>query len=145
MTGTDLCVVEYVEDWHVQVSVWQLWLQKKISPGHISTTLFVYMLQTNIIGCELVLGGSFSHSFYILMMPVRAISTWIGMLDLHCFVLIDSLRMAHVGVWYLSWIIFYWIHLLADIVQKNKFFFKLWRHLKWWQSFNYLQRPKLGG
>jgi hypothetical protein len=31
---------EYVEDWHVQVSVWQLWLQKKISPGHIWTTLY---------------------------------------------------------------------------------------------------------
>jgi hypothetical protein len=28
--------VEYVEDWHAQVSVWQLWFskKKKISPGH---------------------------------------------------------------------------------------------------------------
>jgi hypothetical protein len=26
---------EYVEDWHVQVSVWQLWFSKKINPGHI--------------------------------------------------------------------------------------------------------------
>ena len=26
---------ECVEDWHVQLSVWQLWFKKKISPGHI--------------------------------------------------------------------------------------------------------------
>jgi hypothetical protein len=37
MTGADFCV--NVEDWHVQVSVWQLWF-KKISPGHIWTTLY---------------------------------------------------------------------------------------------------------
>ena len=30
---------EYVEDWHVQVSVWQFWFKKKISPGYIWTTL----------------------------------------------------------------------------------------------------------
>jgi hypothetical protein len=35
---------EYVEDWHVQVSVWQLWFKKKISPGHIWTTLYFHVI-----------------------------------------------------------------------------------------------------
>jgi hypothetical protein len=42
---------EYVEDWHVQVSVWQLWFKKKISPGHICTTL--YLVFSRILLCRL--------------------------------------------------------------------------------------------
>ena len=32
---------EYVEGWHVQVSVRQLWFKKKISPCYIWTTLYI--------------------------------------------------------------------------------------------------------
>ena len=78
MTGTDLCVNKphcaaavrpweseattptlpparvrtYVEDWHVQVSVWQLWLQKKNQSRSYLNHLerrFVFHLYTGMI------------------------------------------------------------------------------------------------
>jgi hypothetical protein len=41
---------EHTEDWHVQISVWQLWL-KRISPSHIWTTLYLHKFSWYRKGC----------------------------------------------------------------------------------------------
>jgi len=65
---------------------------------------------------------------------VRATDTWIGVLDLHSFVPVDSLRCRkNVAIWYLSrtvfcdfcFIAFYWVHSFDDTVNTYNTFNEL--------------------
>ena len=142
------CELQYiVGGWHdILYFTRPMWMRFRWE----SSQVYVYIPQTNLNSCKLLHEESHYHidlicyyynivdlclwtwwlilEFNLLMTPVKAISTWIGVLDLCSFVLLYCLRKAfqcwnmqefdtcHELHFIIHFYCIYWVHSLVDIV-----------------------------
>jgi predicted RNA-binding protein len=72
---------EYVEVWHVQVSVWQLRFSKNTIPGHIWTTLYYIPWNITLITIGF---DSFQHTSFFQETRMQQYLFWQKRLSLLC-------------------------------------------------------------